>query len=368
MRHTILCVDDEIDNLDALERLLRSKYSVLKAVSGLDALQVLDKNPGPISVIITDQRMPNMTGVQLLEQSIKTHPDSIRILLTGYTDIESIIEAVNSGQIYRYINKPWDPVDLTATVDRAVEKFSLLAELKQKNDELSKAFNELKTLDEAKNKFMILINHELKTPLTSILSFTDLLKETRLTEEQDICAKRIERGANRLRGLIDDVLLVVQGETGTLKTKITPFQCSDLQIQVSSDVSLLANQKGIKTILRWADKKIIADQILIQQVLNRLIHNAVKFARDNSQILVRTELTQPHRVKFSVYNQGAGVSSTVIDKIMKPFFMDEDVMRHSVGIGLGLSICQSILKAHSSKLAIANESEGVEVSFEIPCL
>ena len=368
MKHTILCVDDEIDNLEALERLLRAKYTVLKAISGPQALKILDQNPAPISVIITDQRMPQMTGVQFLEQSIKTHPDAVRILLTGYTDIESIIEAVNSGQIYRYINKPWDPVDLTGTVDRAVEKFYLTDELRQKNVELSKAFAELKTLDDAKNKFMILINHELKTPLTSILSFTDLMKETRLSEEQEICVNRIERGGLRLRALIDDVLLVVQGEMGTLNTKVSQFNCSDLKVEVSPEIGNLANQKGVKTIVRWVEKKIIADQGLIQQVLNRLIHNAVKFAVDNSQILVRAELLQPHRIKFSVYNQGPRVSPSVIDKIMKPFFMDEDVMRHSVGVGLGLTICQSILKAHSGKIEITNEVDGVEATFELPCL
>jgi signal transduction histidine kinase len=331
-------------------------------------MHILDQNPEHLSVIITDQRMPQMTGVQLLEKSLETHPDIVRILLTGYTDIESIIEAVNSGQIYRYINKPWDPVDLVSTVDRAVEKYMLTRELKKKNEELSTAFAELKTLDDAKNRFMVLVNHELKTPLTSIINFTDLIKETRLSEEQEVCVKRIEKGTGRLRSVIDDVLLIVQAETATLKTKVSQFECTDLQISVSPDALALANQKGLKTVLRWLSKKIIADQTLIQQVLNRLIHNAIKFAVDNSQILVRTDLTQPHRVRFSVYNKGDRISPAVIDKIMKPFFLDEDVMNHSVGMGLGLTICQSILKAHSSRLEITNEAEGVEVSFDLPCL
>jgi two-component system, sensor histidine kinase and response regulator len=368
MKHTILCVDDEIDNLDALERLFRAKYSVLRAASGAEALKILDQNPENLSVLITDQRMPQMTGVQLLEKSLETHPDLVRILLTGYTDIESIIEAVNSGQIYRYINKPWDPVDLISTVDRAVEKYLMTKELKQKNKELSTAFAELKTLDDAKNRFMILINHELKTPLTSIINFTDLIKETKLSEEQEVCVKRIEKGTNRLRSVIDDVLLIVQAETATLKTKIGQFECTDLQIQVSPEALALATQKGLKTVLRWLPKKIIADQLLIQQVLNRLIHNSIKFADDNSQILVRTDLAQPHRIRFSVYNKGSRISPAVIDKIMKPFFLDEDVMNHSGGMGLGLTICQSILKAHSARLDVKNENEGVEVAFDLPCL
>jgi two-component system sensor histidine kinase/response regulator len=368
MKPTILCVDDEIDNLEALERLFRTKYKVLKADSGPHALKVLDQNPEPVAVILTDQRMPEMSGVQFLEKSIQKNPDAIRILLTGYTDIESIIGAINSGHIYRYLNKPWDPVDLLATVDQAVEKFSLTNELRIKNDQLSKALEDLKTLDSAKDKFMILINHELKTPLTSIINFTDLLKETRMNDEQIVCVSRIERSTTRLHALIDDVLLVVQSEAGVLKTQVAPFDCGNIKLQLTSDESSLTNQKNLRAVLRWVDKKIVADQKLIQQVFNRLIHNSIKFANENTQILIRAELIETHMVKFSIFNQGPTISANVIHKIMTPFFLDEDVMKHSTGIGLGLSICQSILKSHSSKLVINNESEGVEVSFELPCL
>lgn len=367
-KHTILLVDDEVDNLDALERLFRNKYTILRAESGLKAIEILDKYPDPISVIITDQRMPEMTGVQFLEQSMKSHPDTVRILLTGYTDIESIIQAVNSGQIYRYINKPWDVVDLMSTVERAIEKFSLATELKIKNEELAKALNELQTLDDAKNRFMILINHELKTPLTSILSFSQLLKETNLDDEQDVCVKRIDKGANRLKTLVEDVLLVVQGETGVLKPKKGQIDCSSFHISISNEQNQIADQKGLKTILRWIDKRIICDQQLIEQVFTRLIHNAIKFAEENSQIVVAASLIQPHRVQFSVTNRGIGISANVVEKIMKPFFLDEDVMNHSSGMGLGLTICQTILKAHSSAIHISNVTGGVEVSFELPCI
>ena len=107
MKHTILCVDDETDNVDALERLFRRKYNVLKATSGAAALKIMEDEK--VSLIVTDQRMPGMTGVEFLAKSMKLQADPVRILLTGYTDIESVISAINSGQIYRYVTKPWDP-------------------------------------------------------------------------------------------------------------------------------------------------------------------------------------------------------------------------------------------------------------------
>ena len=102
-KHTILCVDDEIDNVDALERLFRKKYTVLKATSGAEALKVLDEHQGPVALIITDQRMPEMTGVEFLEKTLDSHPETVRILLTGYTDLESVIMVGNKGQNFKYL-------------------------------------------------------------------------------------------------------------------------------------------------------------------------------------------------------------------------------------------------------------------------
>src|ERR1700748_2470560 len=99
MKHTILCVDDEVDNVDALERLFRKRYNILKATSGAQGLELLKEHQP--SLIISDQRMPNMTGVDFLAKSMRLYPDTMRILLTGYTDIDSVIDSINSGQVYR---------------------------------------------------------------------------------------------------------------------------------------------------------------------------------------------------------------------------------------------------------------------------
>ncbi|NJL23925.1 MAG: response regulator [Calothrix sp. SM1_5_4] len=194
MKHSILCVDDEVDNVDALERLFRRKYNVFRATSGKEALKVLKDNP--VSLIVSDQRMPGMTGVELLAKSIDYRPDAVRVLLTGYTDIESVISAINSGQVYRYVTKPWDPVDLGNTIDKAIERYEMALELREKNAALEKALRELRSLDQAKSNFMILINHELKTPLTSMLSFIELLRESgrRRRSSQISFARLPERG------------------------------------------------------------------------------------------------------------------------------------------------------------------------------
>lgn len=362
---TILCVDDETDNVEALERLFRKKYNVLKATSGAEGLAVLDQYRGPVALIVTDQRMPEMTGVEFLEKTLTSHPETVRMLLTGYTDLESVISAVNKGQIFRYLTKPWDPVDLANTVDRAIERYDLGQELKKKNTELEAALEELKSLDTAKSNFMILVNHELKTPLTSILNFSALLAETQLDEEQNLFVDRIRRSGDRLKILIEDVLLIVKAETGQLKSDVRPMVLSSLKAQLGSDLLVGADQKGQTILEKDGRFEVRADAAQLRQILNRLVHNAIKFGEEKTQITLETAGVA-NGVQVSVTNKGQPIAENVIDKIFRPFFLDEDVMHHSTGMGLGLTICQSLLRNHQSGLNIRNHADGVTVSFVLP--
>ncbi|GAA6622711.1 response regulator [Scytonema sp. NUACC26] len=131
----MLVVDDEPDNLDLLYRTFRRDFQVLKADSGVNALQVL-ASEGEVAVIISDQRMPEMKGTEFLSKTVPQFPDTVRIILTGFTDIEDLVEAINAGQVYKYITKPWDPIELKAVVQRAVETYELL---KQRTEELRRA-------------------------------------------------------------------------------------------------------------------------------------------------------------------------------------------------------------------------------------
>ncbi|MFB2876993.1 response regulator [Floridanema aerugineum] len=131
----MLVVDDEPDNLDLLYRTFRRDFQVLKAESGIQALEVL-ATEGEVAVIISDQRMPEMKGTEFLSKTVPQFPDTVRIILTGFTDIEDLVDAINSGQVYKYITKPWDPLELKGVVQRATETYELL---KQRTEELRRA-------------------------------------------------------------------------------------------------------------------------------------------------------------------------------------------------------------------------------------
>ena len=118
----LMVVDDEPDNLDLLYRTFRRDFQVYKADSALSALEVLDQQ-GEMAVIISDQRMPEMNGTEFLGKTVERFPDTIRILLTGYTDVEDLVEAINSGQVFKYITKPWNPEELKLVINQASETY-----------------------------------------------------------------------------------------------------------------------------------------------------------------------------------------------------------------------------------------------------
>lgn len=123
MNHKILIVDDEAANLRALERVFRKDQIVLTAQSGTEALATLEQHD--VALLISDQRMPGMTGIELLKKTVDLRPHMVRMLLTGYTDVSTLIDAINCGHVYRYITKPWNNDDLRLIVSRALEHFEV---------------------------------------------------------------------------------------------------------------------------------------------------------------------------------------------------------------------------------------------------
>ena len=141
-KENILVVDDQVEILNALERQLKDDYKVYTSSSGVEALELLENIT--ITVVLADQRMPGISGVEFLEKSIKIQPDIVRILITAYADIQASIDAVNKGQIFYYISKPWEPEELRLIVQRAVEQYDLKRKNRSLTKELQKAYDQLK--------------------------------------------------------------------------------------------------------------------------------------------------------------------------------------------------------------------------------
>lgn len=137
----LLYVDDEENNLISFKATFRLKYNVMIAISAAEAMKILEKKP--VEIIITDQRMPNMTGIEFLEKVLEKYPDPVRILLTGFTDMSAIIDAVNKGKIYHYLTKPWKEEVLDETIQKAYDAYQKNLEIVTMNGKLATSNDQL---------------------------------------------------------------------------------------------------------------------------------------------------------------------------------------------------------------------------------
>jgi two-component system, sensor histidine kinase and response regulator len=342
----LLCVDDDQDNLSAVEAILSQDFEVLTFRSALEALEHLNKD-SDFTIILSDQRMPEMNGVDFLEETLKINPKPIRILFTGYSDFESAIEAINRAQIYRYLTKPWAPTDLILTLKEAAEKFNLSNEVKLKNEQLQKAISDLQAMDKIKTNFMILINHELKTPLTAINSYLELLKEEIEDNSQKKYLQRIEEGCERLKFLTDEVVYLLNNNNEALENMV--YELSETNI-----VELLRpykNNENFRLTINTNELTVPMSEKILKNVLERLIQNSSRFK--NRGIVEITVNDAEDDIVFEISNYSDEYTAEDLKRVLEPFEFKRNVMNHSKGLGLGLPIVQVLLKKIGSDLTLS---------------
>jgi response regulator RpfG family c-di-GMP phosphodiesterase len=163
----VLYIDDEDNNLKSFRATLRKDFEIFTAINAEEGLRIAQQEE--IHVCIADQRMPGMTGTEFFEQMVKINPDPIRILLTGYSDIASVIDAINKGEVYRFIDKPWNIEQIKNSIKNAADIYFMRTELKDKTLKLKKLHSEM-------NQFVYSLSHELRGPLMSISAVSKLAK------------------------------------------------------------------------------------------------------------------------------------------------------------------------------------------------
>ncbi|RJP20427.1 MAG: hybrid sensor histidine kinase/response regulator [Candidatus Omnitrophota bacterium] len=355
LHHTILCVDDEQHNLDALYRTLRKEYTVVTALNGEQGLQLLEENR--ISLIISDQRMPGMTGVEFLEKSLHNHPDIIRIILTGFTDVEDLIGAINTGRVYRYITKPWDPNDLKVTVKRAIESLELSLENRRLFEDVIR-LEKLATIGQVASG----IAHEVRNQLSVLMGIQLIQSQFPKNELIAQVAEQMLSARNRILSILDEIKAFGRQEIQTIQKEV--IAAGDLLDHTVTIVSLDPDCKKIQFDIKVDPcPPIPCDRKRIIQVLINLIRNGAH-AMNGEGTMNLTAAHQKGNVQIKVQDFGCGIPEDQIDKIWDPFF----TTKGEKGTGLGLEISKRISQAHHGRLRCTSEvGKGTTFILELPC-
>jgi signal transduction histidine kinase len=382
-RHTVLVVDDESDVVASVKDLLRLDYRVLGVTRAAEGLAMLDREP--VHVVMTDQRMPDITGVELLQQVREKHPDAMRLLFTGYADIRAVIDAINRGNVYRYITKPWDPDELMAIIREACERYDLIAERKQllselqgKNAELEAANAALRRADELKGAFIRVASHELRTPLTILMGIGDLaMRQKDLPQPLAGYLKRMHAAGQRLQYLIDQIVGMLAAQQFERRPELKPTDLGQLVRRAIDDVRPFAEVRGQTLRLDLPENPgvIDVDEEKIRDSVNHLLLNAIKFTPDGGVITAGANMNGDGEAIIRVSDTGVGIAPDSVERVFDRFFTEFDVSLHSSGhfeygkkgLGLGLSVVKAFVEMHGGKVEVQSEiGKGTTFTIRLP--
>jgi two-component system, sensor histidine kinase and response regulator len=344
-KYSILYVDDEESNLKGFRSIYFTEYIIHTATSGPDALNILANHD--VHIIITDQKMPGMTGVQFLSNTLSKYPDPIRIILTGYSDIEVLMKAINECGIFRYLTKPWNEVEMNMTIKQALDTYCL----RKENGELIKALTEANATLEEKVKMrtqkieelISTVAHDLRSPLNQIRALLHLieLEFENIDPVQKGYNDMIFQAADRLKTMINRILDINAIEHREINVKIERVNLTELIHDATSQVSKLCLEKDLKITVKTAhgDTHARVDSGYLLQVMENLLSNAIKFSPPHKNIYIETE-NNHSTLKVIVRDEGPGLT----DGDMKLIFQKYQQLsakpssgEDSSGLGLYLS-------------------------------
>lgn len=349
----VLYIDDEDHNLQAFKASFRRQYEIYTAISAAEGLKIM-KNVD-IQVIIADQKMPNTTGVEFFQSITETYPDPIRILLTGYTDIEALADAINHGDIYRYITKPWNDLELHNSIKNAYDAYKAKIDLRKKIAELEKTNDEL-------NRFIYSISHELRAPLVSVIGIVNLVKMEGLFNSSGEYWGLIETCSNKLDYYIQKTLQYYKNNKTTAEhTEINfnkligelveVYSYTDRDTQFTVNVNQPNPFKG--------------DLFRIEVILGNLISNAIKYQKvdeRNKKVEIAVTVTAD-KAEISISDNGIGILNEHLEKIFTQFFKSK--VQH--GSGLGLFIVKEALNKIDGRIDVSSDLDrGTTFKITIP--
>lgn len=378
--YKILIVDDIPSNIQLLGNMLREeKFDVAFSTSGEDALRKIKTIE--FDLILLDIMMPEMNGFEVCK-AIKNddHSKDIPIIfLTAKNDTESVVKGFEMGAV-DYITKPFNYKELFTRIKthlmlkgqkQLIESMNQLLEkrVSERTQKLKEANARLLKLDNAKVDFLTLINHELRTPLSGITGYVDLLANHIKSLKEEEYIKKLRESVKELTRLIEIALLIASLRSDKYKMNTTRISINELITQLLNKTKKQALDKSLNISPEFLqnDEIISVDHKLILICLSNILSNAIRYSPHKSIIKIKYSNEEDY-ISIAIIDEGPGFSDLTKEKLFD-FFQTDDITHHAKGFGLGLAVSKLIMDAHLGKLEIENNLfEGATVRIKIPKL
>lgn len=417
----LLIVDDEESVAVTMQAILQlDGHEVEMTTRGDDALRRIGQ--ATYDLVLTDLRLDDMDGLQIVAETHRHAPETIVIVLTGYASLESAVKALREGA-YDYLLKPCDVEELRATVARGLDRRRMGQQLQDRIVELESAnetigrmnaeledriaaatadlqarleqlaaakaetqdhLEKLRELDKLKSQFLSIASHELKTPITAMSGFVQIAvrrlrrrigradparaeqnaEDASLLEQLEV----VNRQTTKLARLVDELLDVSRIESGRLEFRVADVDLDALAVEVVARLEMVAAHHAI-TLTRNGKSFIVrGDRDHLEQVLNNLVSNAVKYSPSGRRVDIALGWTDDGQVLLSVTDQGMGIRAAELESIFGLFYRSPDREARDVGgMGLGLYISKEIVDRHGGRIwAESREGEGTTFYVTLP--
>ena len=372
---SILIVDDEPRILSALARMLRLEaFDIVSCERPSLALEQAEARS--FDIVISDFRMPEMTGIALMEKLAELIPYSMRLLMSGNADLRDVIEAVNAGSIHQFIEKPWNDGAVKVTLRRIAaeiktrrENQALMTAIAERNTLLTQASERAELEMRRKERLFATINHEIRNSLHGLQGVLVALKPTLEGEQKQLLESAVS-SAEYMSQVVNDVLDYSQGAAGKIQLSLKPFSPGRLideliqlmeplaaskQLVVSRDQRSLANQR-----------QFLSDEFRVRQILTNLLSNAIKYTESGRVEVCATETREG--IYLDVIDTGIGIPEDKLGDLFGEYVMvDPEHARTYGGTGLGLRIVKTLVELMSGDITVESKvGEGTRITIALP--
>ncbi len=366
----VLLVDDDPSLLSALRRQIGRKFAVSTATGGVEALEMLAEQ-GPFAVAVSDMRMPGMTGVQLFAEMERHFPDVVRIMLTGNSDQETAVAAVNAGHVFRFLNKPVPAEALCAVIESGLQQYRLVQterELVRHAKITAAALEREKQAHKAQRDFVAMVSHEFRTPLAIIDSAIEILCGPYQLDPDKIAKRlnQIREQVKRMTELMDSTLSISRLEAGAVTVQKEPIDLKAFLQKIGDrQIQAARGTHQIRYDLEMVPAQFLGDAKLLDACFGNIISNAIKYSPGKEQIFIRGQLDGDY-ITVQVIDFGVGIPADEIPKLYDRFFR-ASTATGIAGSGIGLHIVRQFIHLHGGRVAIDSKvGAGTRVSVSLP--